>query len=97
MHSVTVPAGGRLQFGLRHWPSFLFHGVCSVRHSPPLHRSTLSLVSLPAYFKYRASYRVDFRQLLEQRHSEDVSLSVPIVHARVSALSVVTERVSPEA
>ena len=40
---------------------------------------------------------ISLRQFPEQRHSEDVSLSVPIVHARVSALSAVTVRVSPEA
>ena len=40
---------------------------------------------------------ISLRQFPEQRHSEDVSLSMPIVHARVSALSAVTERVSPEA
>ena len=40
---------------------------------------------------------ISLRQFLEQRNSEDVSLSMPIVHTRVSALSPVTERVSPEA
>ena len=40
---------------------------------------------------------ISLRQFPEQRHSEDISLSTPIVHASMSALSPVTERVSPEA
>ena len=40
---------------------------------------------------------ISLRQFPEQRHSEDISLSTPIVHVSMSALSLVTERVSPEA
>ena len=40
---------------------------------------------------------ISLRQFPEQRHSEDVSLSTPIVNASMSALSPVTERVNPEA
>ena len=35
--------------------------------------------------------------LTEQRNSEDAFLSIPIVHARMSALSLPTESVSPGA
>ena len=55
------------------------------------------LVYVPVDFKFCASYGFAFRQLPEQSNSEDVSLSMPIVHARMSALSLPTERVSPGA
>ena len=53
-------------------------------------------VSLPVYLEYVASYGFSFCQLPVQCHSEDASLSLPICHASVSALSAVTEHVSPE-
>ena len=49
--------------------------------------------SQPADFKYGVSFA--FRQLPEQRHSEDISFSMPFVHSKMSVLSFATDRANP--
>ena len=51
------------------WPT-----TSELRHWPSF------FIHVVCYFKYRPSYSLAFRQLLEQRHSEDVSLSMPSDH-----------------